>query len=101
VEVLRWEVGSVKQPRTITVIGEVGHCVGHPKPRSQLPHIGYRGRNVYIMLVVEVPHQKQGTACAGVEVPVRRIVTLKRTLSEVKIYDSSSNPPALRWPRSR
>lgn len=98
IKVLKWGVWSVNQPRTIRVVGEVSHCAGYPKPRIKRPHIRYQGTNVYIRLMVEMPRYEQGAACGSLGAYVRRSITLNRDLADVKIYDSGTKPPRLRWP---
>ncbi|MEX2105565.1 MAG: hypothetical protein WD810_01570 [Solirubrobacterales bacterium] len=97
--ILMWGVSSESPPRTITIGGGVDHCVGRPEPRIKPPHIVYRGERVFITLRVEMPPIRNGSACASVELFVGREVTLRRDLSDVKIFDAGVSPPKLRWPQ--
>lgn len=98
---LQWGVITTTPPRTLKVGGAVGYCVGDPRPTIGRPQIRYRGEDVYIRLELQIPRKKRAKKrgrCAGVELFVRKAITLRRDLSDVKVYDSGIEPPELRWP---
>lgn len=99
---LRWGVQSTAPPGSIKVVGVAGSC-GARRPWIKRPHIQYRDDNVYIRLEKHVPHEKvpRGKAprCVAAAFFIRRWITLRRNLDEVKIYDNGLIPPQLRWPQ--
>ena len=101
-EAVPWRISSVPGPRTIAVIGEVGHCVGDPRPRLRGAQIRYRNDAAYVRLNAAIPKKKMSTKnelCAGVELFLRTRITLRRDVEDLRIYDGSTKPPELRWPR--
>lgn len=94
---LTWGVLSTFPPRTLKAVGEVDYCVGDPRPSIKRPHIRYRGNSVYIRLKAHIPQSKT-RLCAGVGLFIKRKITLRRNLADVKIYDSGYSPPQLVWP---
>jgi len=96
-----WEVIFASSRRTIKVGGGVDFCEGDPRPRIARPEIEYRGKDVYIQLKLKTPRTRPSTheRCAGSVLLVTRRITLRRDLSDLKLYDSGVEPPELRWPR--
>jgi len=96
-----WFVWSVHAPRTLTVGTGVDYCVGDPKPRFGHPEIKYRGNDVFITLTIErppAPPAKPNEICGGVELLVKRRITLKRDLDDVEVFDGGVDPPQQQWP---
>lgn len=59
----------------------------------------YSGRRVLIKLLLEEPLESaQLDNCRGVRRSVFKVVTLKRDLASVTLFDSSTDPPERRWP---
>lgn len=57
--------------------------------------------DVYIRLEVITPPPtaaQRKEECLGVELGVTKVITLRRDLSDIKVYDSGLDPPELRWP---
>jgi len=97
---VKWGVRWTKQPRALKIGVRIGYCVGEPKPIAD-PEIKYRGDDVFIRMKIKMPREgqlKKGELCEGVELFVGRAITLRRDLSDVRIYDGGVEPPELRWP---
>lgn len=96
----RWEVIFTPSRRTIKIGGGVGYCEGDPRPRIASPDVEYRGEDVYIRLELHKPRSRpsRNSLCLGSELLVTRKIILLRDLSDLKLYDSSVEPPELRWP---
>ena len=97
----RWGVIFAPSPRTVKIGGGADYCEGDPRPRIARPDIEYRGNKaVYIKLELKSPDRpKSKKLCLDSELLVTRKITLRRDLSDVKLYDSGVEPPELRWPR--
>lgn len=96
-----WGVISTKPPRTLVVGGGIGYCEGDPRPRIIRPQVEYRDDNVFIRLAVKRSPKKasKGEVCLGSELLITRVVTLRRDLSDVEIYNANTEPPNVVWPR--
>jgi len=97
----RWGVIFTPSERTIRIGGGVGYCEGDPRPRFKRPDVEYRRKNVYIRLELKTrrPQPQKNAACLGSELLVTTTITLRRDLSDLRLYDSGAQPPELRWPR--
>lgn len=97
-----WGVISTKPPRTLVVGGGIGYCEGDPRPKIMRSQIEYRDDNVYIRLNVKRPPKEasNGEVCLGSELLITRGVTLRRDLSDAKVYNANTEPPDEVWPAS-
>lgn len=98
---LRWSVVESNGPRLITVRGPVPHCVELPEPRVLAVEKRYRGSDVFIRIVVDVPAEapeNQEFICRGVGLTIEETFSLPRPLNELVLFDSGVDPPAQRWP---
>lgn len=87
----------MKNSHAVVIYSEAGSC---GRPRILQVHPRYAGHSVYIRAEVEFQKEKfpKSAMCAGVGEFIYKTVNLKREIKEIKIYDSSVTPPALRWP---
>jgi hypothetical protein len=97
----KWGVIFTPTERMIKIGGGVGYCAGDPRPRFRRPDVEYRGEDVYIRLELKArrSHASRNGLCLGSERLVMRTITLRRDLSDLRLYDSGIEPPELRWPR--
>jgi len=95
---LPWEVVTVVEPRTVVIVLGAGSCSG--KPHILQTRSRYKGDSVYIQVEVAFPKVKwrKGVICGGTELFLRRSVKLRRDVDDVRLFDTSANPPILRWP---
>ena len=99
---LRWSVAESKG-RLVTVRGPVPHCVELPEPRVVAVEKRYRGSDVFIRIVVDVPAEapeNQEFICRGVGLKIEETISLPRPLNELVLFDSGVDPPAQRWPEA-
>jgi hypothetical protein len=94
---LEWVFFKQLGPHKAKLVGEVGYCVGEPKPRVEKVIRRFSGRQVFLTLVLgqERPEPEE---CRGVGLGVFKIVTFHRNLAQLELLDSSTDPPSLRWP---
>jgi len=90
-----WRVQAVLGERTLRLVLEVGSC-GEPYVIRALPV--YLGDVVYIQSEVAFSKPTSKAICVGGEIAIYTTVRLVRNVEDVRIYDSGSDPPALRWP---
>jgi hypothetical protein len=95
---LPWEVSKVIEPRTVVIVVGAGSCRGKPHILRARPR--YEGDSVYIRAEIAFPKVKlrKGAICGGSELFIRRSIKLKRDVDDIRLYDTSANPPMLRWP---
>lgn len=58
-----------------------------------------RGANVLLKAFVAKKKITPGEICGGVGYSQYGVVRLPRPVDEVRLLDSSTTPPALRWPK--
>jgi hypothetical protein len=99
--VAREVVGGGVEGALVTVRGPVPHCVELPEPRVVAVDKRYRGSDVFIRIVVDVPAEapeNQEFICRGIGWTIEESISLPRPLKELVLFDSGVDPPAQRWP---
>lgn len=94
---LQWSFFKQLGPRKAKLAGEVGYCVGEPKPRVEKVIRSYSGNRVFLTLILS-PERPEPEECRGVGLAVFKTVTFKRNLEQLELLDSSTDPPSYRWP---
>lgn len=93
-----WEVGAVSGPSTVQIVSDVGYCVGDPRPRFGRIAITRHGSRVYIKpFVINAP--PTSGPCRGVGYFEKRAIDLGDEIQGLQLYDATTEPPTLRWPR--
>jgi len=93
-----WKVGAILNSSTIEIVSDVGYCVGEPRPRFGKIAITRRGNNVYIKpFVINAPPETG--PCRGVGYFEKRKIDLGEDVRGLQLYDVTTEPPTLRWPR--
>jgi hypothetical protein len=95
--VLPWSFFKQLGPRKAKLAGEVGYCVGEPKPRIEKAVRSYSGNRVFLTLILS-QKRPEPEECRGVGLAVFKTVTFRRNLEQLELLDSSTDPPQLRWP---
>jgi hypothetical protein len=94
---LQWSFFKQLGPRKVKLAGEVGYCVGHPKPRVEKVIRRYSGNRVFLTLILS-PERPEPEECRGVGLAVFKTVSFQRDLEQIELLDSSTDPPSRRWP---
>jgi hypothetical protein len=94
---IHWSFFEQLGPRKARLAGEVGYCVGEPKPRIEKVLRRYSGNRVFLMLILE-ERPPEPEKCRGVGLAVFKTVSFRRDLEQLKLFDSSTTPPTPRWP---
>lgn len=94
---LKWAFFKQLGPRKAKLGGEVGYCVGEPKPRVERVIRRYSGNRVFLTLILD-PERLEPEECQGVGLGVFKTVIFQRDLDQLILLDSSTNPPERRWP---
>lgn len=65
--------------------------------------VRYTRRSVYVQAQVAFPPKRpsQDEICGGVGLALAEKIRLRRNLDDVRIFDSSADPPEQRWPRKQ
>jgi hypothetical protein len=96
---VHWRVASVAGATSVRIFSNAGYCLGDPKPRYGAVQIVKRPDGVFISpSLIHAPSERG--SCRGVGYSVSQTIDLDRELSAVKLYDSTTSPRGLRWPRS-
>ena len=99
---IAWKVVSASPPHSIEVLVEPGYCAGDPPPKVMGAQIRYEPGAALIKVRVaflKKKRSKPSQICAGLVGHLTDEITLRRDLSDLRIYDSHTEPPKLRWPR--
>lgn len=95
-----WRVAGMPGSRSVTISSSVGYCDGDPKPRYGKILVRSRRSKVFITpFVVAQSRAEKGGFCDGLGWYQYRTLKLSRPVAKLKLYDASTRPPSLRWPR--
>lgn len=94
---LEWSFFKQLGPRKAKLAGEVGYCVGDPKPRVEKVIRRHSGNRVFLTLILS-PERPKAEECRGVGLGVFKTVSFQRDLDQLILLDSSTDPPERRWP---
>jgi hypothetical protein len=97
-ELVHWRIASVAGPTSVRIFSNAGYCLGDPKPRYGVTKVVERADSVYISPALVYAPREKGP-CRGVGYSVSQTIDLDRELNAVKLYDSTTSPPGLRWPK--
>lgn len=93
-----WKVGAIVDATTVRIVSHVGYCAGDRRPRFGYVRVEKRGHRVYISpRVLNAPPRKG--SCRGVGYFEKRTIDLGESLSRLQLFDGTTSPPTLRWPR--
>lgn len=98
--VRRWRLVRPPVGRRVKLEVGGGLCINKPRPR--FGRVQIRESNKWVVIVVHVitPRRSAGhESCLGVGGGIVKTVTLSRALGSRKVYDGSTHPAELRWPR--
>lgn len=93
-----WKVGAILGSSAVEIVGAVGYCVGESRPRFGKVTSTRQGHRVYIEAFIVNAPPKTGP-CRGVGYFERRAVDLGEDVHGLRLYDASTSPPTVRWPR--
>ena len=95
---VKWAVERTVGPRSARLVATVEVCFY--SVRLERPIIEYSGDRVYLELR-HTPEKMEGEhdGCLLSLSILHRTVTFNRDLDELVLFDSSTDPPELRWPR--
>lgn len=94
---LEWSFFKQLGPRKAKLAGEVGYCVGDPKPRVEKVIRRYSGSRVFLTLILS-PERPKAEECRGIGLGVFKTVSFQRDLDQLILLDSSTDPPDRHWP---
>lgn len=94
---LEWSFFKQLGPHKAKLAGEVGYCVGEPKPRIEKVLRSYSGNRVFLTLILS-QEQPEPEECRGIGLGVFKTVSFQRNLEQLVLLDSSTDPPSRRWP---
>lgn len=94
---LQWSFLKQLGPRKAKLAGEVGYCVGEPKPRIEKVIRSHSGNRVFLTLILG-PERPEPEECRDVTLGVFKTVSFQRSLGQLVLLDSSTDPPSRRWP---
>jgi hypothetical protein len=86
---LEWSFFKQLGPRKAKLAGEVGYCVGDPKPRVERVIRRYSGNRVFLTLILS-PEGPKAEECLGVGLGVFKTVSFQRDLDQLILLDSST-----------
>lgn len=95
-----WQVASRPSDREVTLIVQATHCAGAPKPRIERvttkrdPH-----RLVLTAFLSTFRSGGKNEICIGLEIGLKRRVTLPTGSAGLPLYDGSASPPKQRSAR--
>jgi hypothetical protein len=96
---VHWRMAKVVGPRVVEIYSGAGYCVGsEPPPRFLAVRSWRRGSNIYVAPFIAVRRASSGV-CRGVGYWQYGTVHLDRSLKGVRLFDATTSPPSLRWPR--
>lgn len=96
-QALHWSFFKQVGPHKAKLAGEVGYCVGEPKPRVEKVLRSYSGNRVFLTLIL-TQERPEPEECRAIGLGVFRTVRFKRNLGQLELFDSSIEPPRRRWP---
>jgi hypothetical protein len=98
---VRWRVSHVVNGNAVAVYSSSGYCQGERPPEFA----GYRSRTKknsrFIMVFISKArdsHKSDETICRSVGFVVRGVLRFSQPVQTLRLYDSSVDPPRLRWP---
>ena len=96
-----WGVERQLGPRSLRLAGTVEVC--YAPVQLEQPIIEYEDDHVYIELrhTPEEGEGEHGGCLLGGILTLHKTITLERDLDELVLFDSSTDPPARRWPPKR
>lgn len=96
---VEWRVDRQLGPKRVLLAADVEWCSAK-LPEAEEPIVEYEGDRAYIELRVTPEEKKEGqNGCLLQLLGVHKAVTLERDLTELILFDSSTDPPERRWPK--
>lgn len=96
---VQWRVFGIPKGQEVRILAEGGYCAGESPPEFQAVRVIERKGLVYIAPYVQKPTPRSHEACGGIGGFQWGIVEISQVAQDVKIYDSTTSPPTLRWPK--
>ena len=100
---VHWRISEVQGSNEVQIYSSEGYCEGEPPPQ----YAGYRLRENKAKLYITVyvaelrsPSRSGEELCRGAGYTQTGKIMLARNVEDVELYDATTSPPSLRWPRS-
>lgn len=96
-----WSLVGVPSANTLTIVSQVGYCVGEFEPEIAQVKINESEGTIRITVEAEVTsvrERERDVACLGAARPLYRDVRLSRPLGGRIVLDGGVDPPKQRWP---
>lgn len=95
---VQWRVDRPLGPKRVMLAADVEWCSAK-LPEVEKPIVEYEGDRAYIELRVTPEEKREGqNGCLLQLLGVHKAITLERNLTELVLFDSSTDPPERRWP---
>lgn len=92
---VKWGLAPPVGPNWVRISAVIEACI-HDQPLLEAPIIEYKGNRVYIELR-HTPEDDLGGCALNLPMVFKKI-TFERSLDELALFDSSTDPPEQRWP---
>jgi len=98
-----WQVIEVRGNGVIEIQSNQGYCVDRESPpKFEAAEVSYQGDAVNIKTFVPAPQSApQGTICSDIGYVQLGQIMLRRKPENLRLFDGSVKPPAIRWVRGR
>lgn len=96
-QAVEWGVSRQVGPRQVKLVATVKSCGGQV-PAIERTVIEYSGARAFIGLFVVPEEEPEDGVCLLELLGVTKVVTLRRDLDRLELFDSSTDPPERRWP---
>lgn len=96
---VEWRVDRPLGPKRVLLTADVEWCSAK-LPEVERPIVEYDGDRAYIELRVTPEEKREGqNGCLLQLLGVHKTITLEQDLTELVLFDSSTDPPERRWPQ--
>lgn len=95
---VHWRLSGLPRVHRVKIFSAQGFCDGEPAPKFEVVRVSERGKDIYLTPYVRKRHPT-GVICRGLGGSQWGVVELRQGGRDVRLYDATTSPPSLRWPR--
>jgi hypothetical protein len=98
-----WQVIGPRGDGAVEIRSNRGYCVNRESPpKFEAAEISYQGSDAYIKAFVPARQSApKGTICSDIGYVQLGRIELRRKLEDLRLFDGSVRPPAIRWVRGQ